>query len=1843
MITRLNTAKMEAKANLLLNKIQSSIKSIQLMEKTTEKFGDNIPASYNRILLDNYQAFQNSFDELEQILCEPTVSIDCKELFDLKFIYDSVHYRLLASIGQPQPVDSKPVITKNLSNLKLPRLTISKFNGDFMQWINFKALFEASVHNSDQYSESQKLQILLSHLEGVALALVDTIPISDNNYSVAYKLLCDKYDNVRSAANFHYSRLYNFKSESTEQETIRMFSSTFRSSINALESLGIDLKDFLLLKLAMHALPQNLRSEFERQCLTDSLPTIEQLLKFVNHLEKSYETSKYDDCDNNVSPHMGSSQNISSRLKQNFTRQSNSLLVEKRAFNAAKAKANPHSHNFSCIYCKSEGHNIFMCTDFLLFPIEERYSQISRLKLCFNCFGRHQLPACKSVSSCKICHSPKHHTLLHRHDMKTNVGLVTSAGQGTQLCPRTVPQVSHSPLEWTQSLPVSSMATSYQNSSQLVSPVVTHSDVVLPQAPWVGVSPSMNVIPSATYTAPLRYVPHKVNPCTYTTTAIPASSIITATAPLSSAPAVNNDILTSTPNQGSMVNNLSCKVGNKSVLLGTAVVEILDSMGNRNRVRAVLDSGSEATIITTRAVQRLGLPIQHSSNQILGLSACSTPVRGQAKLQLRSSRMPTFHATCEALVVPSIVGKLPSSCLPDSLLEQFCHQELADPNFIHSSDVDLLLGADIYSELVVPSQDVLIHGSPSTLCTVFGLVVFGRVNHVSNHTSQQTNSLLTTLDPIHKTLQKFWEIEEVQLPAVVKPEDALCEQLFQATTARDKSGRYIVSLPFKVNSKPLNNNSSLVSKQYQRFEARLASQPETYSRYHEFMQEYINLQHMSVADRKAPYLIPHHCVLKESSSTTKLRTVFNASYSDGQGNSLNSQLLPGPKLQQDISNILISFRSHRFVICSDIKMMYRQILVHPQDRLHQHILYRPHPQQPIQEYELNTVTYGLTPSAYLAQRVLLQLVLDEGDKFPQASHAIKNHMYVDDILSGANSIDEARDLVFQLIELFALGGFDLRKWSSNEETLLNVLPQDHLEQSLSFTDDSPSIKILGLQWTPSNDSFSYHITPFDGSPTKRNILSYTACMFDPLGLLAPVIFWAKYFLQKLWQASVSWDDPLPPHLGLIWSNFASQLPAISQISLPRFIGQSSDEVHLIGFCDASERGYAAVLYIRTVDNHLPRVTLLKSKTRVAPVKTMTIPRLELCAALLLAKLYESVMDSFSSFPCLQIHLFSDAQIVLTWLQTPPHQLKIFVSNRVQQILAITPLFMWKHVPTHLNPADLASRGAAPQDLIQNSFWWTGPQFLLQPVEQWPVQGKFIIQDLPELRQEKVVLIQQKSINSFIDVFSRQSSYLRLLRTMAYVLRFIRHTRNSSSRSPSVDLSVSEIRQSRNVCIRLIQSHHFSEDIQSIKSQKSVSRSLLSLTPFIDPESGILRAGGRLINSNLPPNAKQPIILPKKSHFTEILCVHYHALSLHAGPRATQAIINQEFWIPGLRSSLRWLIHNCVRCLRYHKKPVAPLMASLPPHRVSALRPFQAVGLDFAGPFSIKNSLVRNAPITKGYLCIFICMSTKAAHLECVSDLSSEAFLAAFNRFISRRGLPSDVYSDNGTNFVGAASNIQELYQFLQRHNSVIRDQLSSQLITWHFNPPYAPNFGGLWEAAVKSAKHHLHRVMHNRSLTFEEFSTLLTRIEAVMNSRPLFEPSPDPNESHLTLTPGHFLIGTSLLQPPEEEVTSRLSLRSRWNLLRHLFQSFWKTWAQHYLHSVIQRNKWNKPQPTFQVGQLVIMYQPPASPSDWPLAKITAIHPSKDGTVRVVTLRTSQGEYTRAVNRLIPIPSGSDF
>ncbi|XP_055856663.1 uncharacterized protein LOC129919682 [Episyrphus balteatus] len=777
-----------------------------------------------------------------------------------------------------------------------------------------------------------------------------------------------------------------------------------------------------------------------------------------------------------------------------------------------------------------------------------------------------------------------------------------------------------------------------------------------------------------------------------------------------------------------------CSISEHQVLLGTAIVDILDNSGRYQPARVLFDNGSHLSFITENCMRRLKLKRSPKTTMIQGIGATTAgSSKGEVQLQV-SSTDHSFSTTIIAQVLPKLTNMLPPVHICRQNWSHLMSLNLADPHFGTPASIDILVGADELGQFLCTGLIKGPTGTPMAQQSTLGWILFGKIhNSATVDTTILPATLASTVSPatmtttassafsttavaasetaisastaktpsmntstalnsavclfcntaLTKAVTKFWQIEALPEIKHLSIEELTCEKIFEKTHYRQEDGRYVVRLPFKSDC-PLGNSRNAAIRALQRMEALFLKDESLKDQYRNFIQEFIDLGHMEKVNHQAVpgkhYYMPHRAVFKETSTTTKLRVVFNASCRTTTGFSLNDTQMVGPQLQPELYLALIRMRTYRFAMSADVTKMYRQVRMHKEHIDYQRIVWRNSPKDDIEEYRILTVTYGVASSSHLAVKSLQQVALDEGQNSPAAANAIMNHFYMDDLLTGCHEEEDLQRLQVDVSTILAKGGFSLRKWSSNSALVINSLPDHHREllQPLDLS-DADGVRTLGLQWDPSFDKLSFSVKTFEvrtSKLTKRLLLSEATKLFDPLGLLAPTTIIPKMLFQRLWQPRVDWDEAVPQDVNRQWLHYTEHIAELAKIKIPRWVGlgipNATSDLH--GFADASQNAYAAALYIRTVtSNGDITVQLLTAKTRVAPLKTTTLslPRLELCAAALLAKLVSTIQPTLGT-NIRHVFGWTDSTICLAWIRQFPGKWCTFVANRVSQIQQVIP-------------------------------------------------------------------------------------------------------------------------------------------------------------------------------------------------------------------------------------------------------------------------------------------------------------------------------------------------------------------------------------------------------------------------------------------------------------------------------------------------------------------------------------------------------------------------------------------
>ena len=1138
------------------------------------------------------------------------------------------------------------------NDLRLPRITLPKFDGSYQRWMEFKDLFLELIHNTT-LSEAKKMHYLTTSLEGEPKNLIKHLPAIGTNYATAWSIISSRYENKRLLVSTLLNKLMTQSSIKKESAAaLKSLHDVTKECIHGLKAQGIPVQhwDAILSHIVLRRMDTESLTIFE-QGLNDNrrLVTIDEVLKFLE------------------------------RRFQSFEAHGRSEATTTKATKTCASVTNPNQTS-NCQICKKEPHKAYACKTFSNAELNKKWKWVKDLNLCVNCLGNgHRAGDCKAGHCTKTGCTKNHHTLLHNSNpTKRDHAQATTQDDNSQ----------------------SKQVNQHQNVAQ--------------------------------------------------------------SAPQS--------------NQVSLLANNS-EQNSKYVLLGTARIRLLAANGQHIECRAILDAGSQVNLITDRMLKKLGGKPRPTSMHIEGVGASETQLRHQTTVCIYSA-LNDFKTKVDVHIIRKIVSNQPTHQLDISNWAIPQDIILADPEFSKPGRIDCLLGAEVFFNFMKDGQVELANNLPILQNTVFGWMVAGKVD-----TSMSNKAVcgICTHKELEAAITKFWESEEIPDSNTELTEDELrCESHLLQHTFRANDGRFVVRLPLKNHTSVLADSKGMAYERFKTIERRLTQNPELKEQYVAFMREYEALGHMTRVNSNEvvspSYFIPHHCILRPEKTTTKLRVVFDASAHKPSGPSLNDIMFNGPRVQSELFSILLRFRMHKFALKTDMEKMYRQIWVHKDDRNLQLILWRENPTEPMKTFQLNTVTYGTRAAPYLATRCLSQLAHEMEGQYPYGAKSLKQDFYVDDGLIGADTIHEALAIQQQLISILSSAGMKLRKWCANHPQLLSGIAPEDQEVNLSFgAEEDQSTKTLGLSWLPKSDMLYIKANGEPaGKVTKRIMSSDLAHIYDPLGLVGPVIVTGKIQLQRVWQLRIDWDEELPIEIERQWTTFKNELPSLEQVKIPRHVfgGQGYTTIELHAFADASERAFGAAIYIRTIQgDKTVKLNLLCSKSRVAPIKVQTIPRLELCAALLAAELMTRVQSDLGLHNN-AIYFWTDSQIVLSWIHNNPGRMPVYVAHRIAKVLQLTIADQWRHVPSKQNPADVLSRGLKPREFSACSIWLYGPLFLYQPHSMWPAPFK----GQQEHADTATILVtnQQEERQSWIYEIPTKNSFLHVQRVVAYILRFARN-------------------------------------------------------------------------------------------------------------------------------------------------------------------------------------------------------------------------------------------------------------------------------------------------------------------------------------------------------------------------------------------------------------------------------------------------------------------------------------
>ena len=1225
------------------------------------------------------------------------------------------------------------------------------------------------------------------------------------------------------------------------------------------------------------------------------------------------------------------------------------------------------------------------------------------------------------------------------------------------------------------------------------------------------------------------------------------------------------------------------------------------------------------------------------------------------------------------LTLPSVRTKM-SKVTGITLNETFPRPEV---------DVDLLLGIkDLHK---ITSGHTVKYLQGFLLHTHWGYVYCGSVEEPKH---DLTSCYLTKTEQLTAAVERMWKLDAMPYDnssdTLKQSEVKAIEKIEQVLSFNSVKGKYETGLLF-MDDPDLRNNYFAARKRFDSLYRKMESNKLFAEAYVKAMNEYKELGVVEVVDhdpqaklpsRKDVFYLPHRAVWDPSRVSTKLRIVMDASAKTKSGKSLNDMLYAGPPLQLDIVTLLAKFRLRKYVLIGDISKMFLNIIMRTEDRDFLRFLWKEPGEsgEPV-IFRFNCVVFGAKDSPFQAITCLQKLAKSKlesascNDLEKRVCNLLLNDVYVDDVIIGGDTEEELIEHRDALQTLLSTGHFFVRKWASNSPIILKQIPEEEraptviLGEGVSAPHEticSADTKTLGVGWCPKTDFLTfekYSSLKEDNTNTKTAVASLLSRLYDPLGLISPFVLHARFVMKQTFIEGINWKEALPKSLLPEWELWLNQLEGLANLKFPRLVKIGPIcEYHV--FCDASERGYGCAVYVR-ITTHSRRNKesankyqsyLFMARSRIAPMKPLTIPRLELKGVLLGAEIGDFLNRSLG-IDRDKIHFWTDSEIVLWWLTKDPANLVPFVANRIRKVQAFNFPNPFKHIATEHNPADIASRGCSVA-LLGGQMWQKGPDFLRTAKEEWP-NPKTDYQQLETLegvrKQNVFSLATQVAVGlelrlkannatvAFIDYFSE---YKDLMRRTAVLYLCVQNwkTRVSKPDEPrTVTPDKVHYEKAHNLWVRAAQESEFQGEIESITAGLPLSKSskLSKLSPILDKE-GILRVGGRIDKSEVSSETKHQIILPKGHPFTFLLARKVHMTNQHAGIDWTHFHLRQKYWILSSRQMIRYLVKRCIPCRKLNATRGQQLMAPLPQHRMKVDPAFTYVGVDYTGEITLRASH-RSSKTIPAYVVLFCCLVTRCIHLECVLSNHTNEFLMAFKRMVNTRGMVSHLYSDNALTFKRAEKEIQET---ISRANQLIKDSAQQFSFNWHYSTELAPHTGGVWERMVKMVKIPVRKVLGKALVTYTELYTVLKEVEGLLNDRPLISASEETSE---VITPSMLAIGRKIRPWPDgfEKVDIKMdpSIRERWRYRQALTVQCWNAWKKQYLPELQTRAKWFTKHPNLRVGDLVILEKEKIKRHNWPLARVVDVRKGRDGLIRSLRLQLPNvtEPITRSVHNVFPL------
>ena len=1271
-------------------------------------------------------------------------------------------------------------------------------------------------------------------------------------------------------------------------------------------------------------------------------------------------------------------------------------------------------------------------------------------------------------------------------------------------------------------------------------------------------------------------------------------------------------------------------VTDAKVNLPVTYVLVNDSVG----AHALLDTGSTNSFCSKGLVERLNLTGTNSKLILSTLSGTFEQCTKVINFRVTSSD----HSACMQLKNVFVIDKIPVKMSP-VCNESYPH--LADLPIVNGTEVDILLGQDNAEALMPLEVRKGNIGEPFAVRTILGWSLNGP-NKSLPATSSKAIANFINVDGLEAKVNSLWNIEN---ESIVTGQSSLSKNDKKVIKLWDENcskvnGHYQLPIPWKSDCN-VPNNLPMAMSRLKSLRSSLIKRG-LMDRYNDEMQKllasgYAELVSENEINKSGKvWYVPHQAVITDK-KPGKTRIVFDCA-AKYHGESLNDKCLQGPDLNNRLLHVLLRFRQFRFAVLADIEAMYYQVIVPPGDRDALRFLWF-QGDGSIAHYRMTRHLFGGIWCSSSSTYALRKVCSDAAEVDPVVVDTILRSFYVDDCLRSVATRQEAIKVIDGTKSLLKSGGFNLTKFVVNDHDLLTSIPPDDRAKEVKQLSLDANSKALGVQWSVADDQFYFEMG-FDVPQlvTRRSILSVVSSVFDPLGLFSPVVLIGRLLFQETTKLKLSWDESVPEQLRVKWISWLQDMSYLTAIRVPRCVQTEVGDsmvIELHHFSDASMKAYGCCSYLRCIDRSgNVHVALLLSKARVAPLKSMTLPRLELQAAVMSAQT-DAMLRQELDLNISRSYFWVDSQIVIKYILNESRRFHVFVANRIGVIHELTCSEQWYHIAGKDNPADVVSRGIGPRDLDVGS-WFSGPKFLRSGDGFLCDRGQDSVlqSDDPEVKANSgscLMVVSDEETHPVDMLAKHYSNWYRLKRAVAWWLKLKKRLKGKNLSRSKEFLTVEDLKGGELVIIKHVQGKQFSSELERLASGLNVVKgsNIASLDPVLD--DGVIVVGGRLRLSNLSESFKHPWLISSNHPIARLIVLESHQIA-HSGCEWVVSQVRQKYWITGLRKLVKSVLKGCVQCRRLFAGPCNQKMADLPSERIESHNPpFSYTGVDCFGPFLIKHGRSQ----VKRYGCIFTCLNTRAIHLEKLNCLDTDSFINAFKRFISRRGTPIKVWSDNGTNIVGAYKEFQKSVKEID--DDIVHAHAVKLNVEWHFNPPTASHMGGVWERLIRTVRKvfvSLTNVTSCTRMSDEVFETLLCECESIVNGRPITKCSDDVNDMNC-LTPNHLLLLRQQHSVDMGKFDHVDQYKRRWRYVQYLVQQFWNRWIREYLPEMQKRCKWLKVARNVKPGDVVLIIGENTPRGIWPMGLVQEVQTGQDGLVRAAKVKTKSTVFVRPITKLV--------